>query len=150
MSETVPPEESPSTERLAPGVWVARNDLRFTFTRSQGPGGQAVNKLSTAAQLRVPVDAIRGLDERALRRLRRLAGRRLTADDEIMIQSQESRSQLKNRQRCMERLRSLVLHARVVPKIRKKTKPSRAMIQRRLDAKRRLKEKKSRRRWEGD
>jgi ribosome-associated protein len=137
-----PPSQPDSREELAPGVWVERSDLQFTFTRSGGPGGQAVNKLSTQAQLRLAVKAIRGLSERAARRLRRLAGQRLTKSDELLIQAQTHRSQLDNKRACLDRLRQLIAAAAREPKVRKKTRPTRAMIEKRLAAKRRQAEKK--------
>jgi ribosome-associated protein len=141
-----PLRQSESREELAPGVWVERSEMRFAFTRSGGPGGQAVNKLSTQAQLHVAVTAIQGLGERAARRLRRLAGQRLTRDDELVFQAQTHRSQLDNKRACLDRLRQLVIEAMKEPKVRKKSRPTRAMIERRLAAKRRLAEKKRDRR----
>jgi len=138
--------QSDSREELAPGVGVERSELQFTFVRSGGPGGQAVNKLSTQAQLRVAVGAIEGLSERAARRLRRLAGQRLTKNDELLIQSQTHRSQLDNRRACLDRLRQLVAEAIKEPKPRKKSRPTRAMIEKRLAAKRKQAEKKRERR----
>src|SRR5690606_23893594 len=88
--------QSTSRVEFAPGVSVARSDLRFTFSRSGGPGGQAVNKLSTRAELRVAVDAIEGVDDAAAARLRRLAGKRLNQSDEIVLHAETYRSQLDN------------------------------------------------------
>jgi ribosome-associated protein len=139
-NETPPPSES--SEELGPGIWIERPDLEFTFVRASGPGGQAVNKLSTAAQLRVAVSAIRGLDDAARARLRELAGNRLTRGDEMIFNARASRSQLDNRDACIDRLRRLVRQAAVPPKPRKRKKPTRAMIERRLEAKRRQAEKK--------
>ena len=136
-----------SAETLAPGVWVRQADLHFTAARSGGPGGQAVNKLNTQVQLRLAVEAIEGLSDRARQRLRRLAGQRLTRNDELVIQAQTHRSQLDNKRACLDRLRALAVEAVSEPKPRKKTRPSRAMIRRRLDAKRRQSEKKTRRKW---
>jgi len=142
-----PPREQPdSAETLAPGVTVVRSDLEYRFMRSTGPGGQAVNKISSAAQLRVAVTAIRGLTDAAATRLRQRAGQRLTRSDEILIHSRTHRSQLDNRRACLERLRALVAAAVPEPVPRKAMKPSRAMIRRRLEAKRKLAEKKQRRR----
>jgi ribosome-associated protein len=93
------------------------------------------------------MDAIKGLDDAARRRLRQLAGARLTNDDAIVIHAQNHRSQLDNRRACLERLRELVTEAAKKPKKRRKTRPSRAMIERRLSGKRKKSEKKQRRRW---
>jgi ribosome-associated protein len=139
-------EQPESALELAPGVWIARSDLDFTFSRSSGPGGQAVNKLSTRAQLRVAVGVIQGLDEPAAARLRRLAGKRLTQEDEILLEAQTYRSQLDNKQLAIERLQQLVTAALVRPKVRRKKKPTRAMKEKRLAGKRLQSEKKQSRR----
>ena len=132
--------------RIAPGVWIERGDLHFVFSRSGGPGGQAVNKISTRAQLRVSLSAIRGLPDDAAARLRHLAGRRLTADDELLIAAETFRSQQDNKQACIDRLRGLIAAALVRPKVRKKKKPTRSMIEKRLKGKRMQSEKKQVRR----
>jgi ribosome-associated protein len=127
-------------------VWVEPAKMRFAFTRSSGPGGQAVNKLSTRAQLHLAVCDIVGLDEEAAARLRRLAGQHLTQNDELFFQSDSHRSQLSNKKDCLDRLRDLLVRSLHRPKTRKKTRPSRAMIERRLNEKRQQSEKKQRRR----
>ena len=132
--------------RVVPSVWIERGDLHFAFSRSGGPGGQAVNKISTRAQLRVAVGAIRGLPDDAAARLRHLAGRRLTADDELLIAAETFRSQQDNKWACIERLQALIAAALVRPKVRKKKKPSRSMIEKRLKGKRMQSEKKQVRR----
>jgi len=132
--------------QLAPGVTVASGDARFSFSRSSGPGGQAVNKLSTRAELRVAVEAIVGLSELVRQRLRALAGRRLTGGDEILIAAESERSQLDNRRACVERLRALVAEALAVPKPRRPTKPSRGAVEKRLETKRRRSDTKEKRR----
>jgi ribosome-associated protein len=127
-------------------VWVDSEAVRFAFSRSSGPGGQVVNKLSTKAELRVAVESIVGLSPEALARLRTLAGRRLTKDDELVLVASTTRSQLDNKRACLERLRALVTEAIDVPKPRKATKPSRASVERRLSEKRRASGKKESRR----
>ena len=144
MDESTP--QPADAFEIAPGVWIAPDALDFTFTRSSGPGGQAVNKLATRAQLRVAVADITGLDDPARRRLRRLAGQRLTKDDVLVVQADVHRSQHQNRRECLSRLGELVRRALVKPKVRRRTKPSKAMIERRLDEKRQHSEKKQRRR----
>jgi ribosome-associated protein len=128
---------------LAEGVSIARNRLGWSFSRASGPGGQAVNKLSTRATLRVAIADIRGLPTDAAQRLRQLAGSRLTQDDEIVISAETHRSQLDNKESCVERLAHLVSRAMIRPKVRRKKKPTRSMIEKRLQAKRRQSEKKS-------
>ena len=121
---------------LGPGVTIAAADVAFSFSRSSGPGGQAVNKLCTRAELRVAVEAIVGLSELVRRRLRDLAGHRLNKADEILIVAETERSQLDNRRECVKRLRALVAQALAIPKKRRPTRPSRSSIEKRLETKR--------------
>jgi ribosome-associated protein len=137
---------SGATVELAPGITIDGSALRYSFSRSGGPGGQAVNKLNTRAELRISLSAIRGLSEHAAARLRKLAGARLNRRDEIVLHSDQSRSQRDNREACFDRLCALVRKALVQPKKRKKVKPTRAMIERRLQTKRKRGERKSLRR----
>jgi ribosome-associated protein len=116
------------------------------FSRSSGPGGQAVNKISSKATLRLNLADIRGLSEQAIERLRRLAGSRLTNQDDLLISCETSRSQHDNKAACMERLHQMIAQAQRTPKVRKKVKPSRGMVERRLESKRRAAQKKGLRR----
>lgn len=144
------PDREPGREPpTGPDVWIAPGDLRYSFSRGGGPGGQAVNKLSTRVELRVPVAAIVGLDEAAAARLRGLAGRRLTRDDELVFHAQEHRSQIDNRRAALSRLQALVGEAFKTPKKRRPTRPSRAAVERRLEAKHEHAQKKERRRKTG-
>ena len=122
---------------LAPGVSAAPDALRMQFSRSSGPGGQNVNKLATKAELWLPLTAITGMSPAALERLQRLAGRRLTAAGEIHLVSESERGQEGNKAAILQRLRELIMQAKVEPKIRKKRKVSRAAKARRVDAKKR-------------
>ena len=131
---------------IAPGVTIARDALRLQYARSGGPGGQNVNKVNTKAEIWVPVTAVRGLRDTALRRLRAAAGSRLTKGDEIHLVSESERSQEGNRQDVMDRLREMIVQARVEPKRRRKTKPSAGAKRRRLDSKKRRGEIKAQRR----
>ena len=146
----MPSELPPGVVELAEGVWARPDDLQFTFARSGGPGGQAVNKVSTRAQLRVALASIHGLDEKAIARLVRLAGRRLNLAQELVITSDEHRSQLANRRACLKRLRGLVGEARVGPRPRTPTRPTRSSVERRLKAKRRRSRNKDSRRKPSD
>ena len=125
---------------------AAASALRFQYARSGGPGGQNVNKVNTKAELWVPLNALVGLGERAAGRLRASAGRRLTAAGEIHIASDSERTQEANRAAVMQRLREMLVAALHEPKVRRKTKPSRAAKRRRLEAKRRRSDVKSNRR----
>jgi ribosome-associated protein len=136
----------PGGIELAPGVRVAASALRIQFSRSGGPGGQNVNKVNTKAELWVPLAALAPhLTNRAMVRLEELAGRRLTKDRELHFASETHRSQDWNRQENLERLRELLIRAMAEPKARKKTKPSKAAKQRRLDQKKRRSQIKARR-----
>src|SRR6187399_1856349 len=110
-------------------------DVEINFIRSAGPGGQNVNKVATAAQLRFNVTRYRGLDAAAKQRLRRLAGRRLTDSDDILIVARNHRTQEGNRRDAMERLSELIEAARPPPVPRRATKPTRASKERRLSTK---------------
>lgn len=110
-------------------------DVRLTFVKAAGPGGQNVNKLATAAQLRFNLAGTTVLTEPAKSRLRQLAGRRLTDEDEILILARNHRTQEGNRREAFERLHALIDAARVEPKLRRATKPTRASKERRLAGK---------------
>jgi ribosome-associated protein len=134
IDEPQPPQDG---IELAPGVFAPAGAVRLQYARSGGPGGQNVNKLNTKAELWVRINAIQGLRDAARARLRALAASRLTKSDEIHIASETARSQEANRQAAFDRLRDLIVRAKVEPKVRKKTKPSKAARQRRLEGKRR-------------
>ncbi len=111
-------------------------EYTLSYVRSPGPGGQNVNKVSSACELRFKVAATSMLDEAGKHRLRVLAGRRLTQYDEIVIEAHRHRGQEANRHDAIERLERLIEQARHVPKPRKKTRPTRAAKARRLEGKR--------------
>jgi ribosome-associated protein len=120
--------------RLGPGVTMPGAALRFSAARASGPGGQNVNRRATKVELRVFLDAL-PLTDAVRHRLRRLAGSRVTSEGELLIVSQVGRTQLENRHRCLAELRELIAAARRPPKVRKKTRPSRGSVERRLEAK---------------
>lgn len=138
------PDEHDAVLRLAPSVRIQRSAIRFEHARSSGPGGQNVNKRATKAVLRVSLNEIHAPPP-VLKRLAALAGRRLNAAGEIVIEAEEHRSQQRNKDACLERLRLLALQAAARPKPRIATKPSRGSVQRRLDTKKQRGETKARR-----
>ena len=135
---------------LAPGITIPPAALRWQFARSSGPGGQNVNKVNTKAELWIPLDSLTGLSERATGRLRTILGKRLTIADEVHIAADTKRTQEGNRLEALRRLRDLLIKAMHEPKPRRKTRPSAASRQRRLDSKRRRSQIKSNRGGIGD
>jgi len=121
--------------RLAPNIEVADSAVTFTQIAGGGPGGQHANKTASRVDLRVAVAAI-PLHPEAQVRLAALAGERLTAEGELLLSCDETRSARQNRALVVERLCELVLAALVRPKARKRTKRSRGSIERRLEGKR--------------
>lgn len=129
---------------LARGVRVEMSCLEFTFLGSRGPGGQNVNRRATRARLRVALDDL-PLSAGARKRIEAIAKHALTESGELVIERDETRSQGRNREACLEQLREYVRKAIVVPKARKKTKPSKRANQKRIDEKKRRGETKRRR-----
>ena len=117
------------------GLEIPDSDLDVAFIRSAGPGGQNVNKVASAVQLRFALDRNATLRDDVKARLRALAGQRATDAGEILIVARESRSQEHNRRAAEERLLDLIRRALVAPKKRHATKPTRASKERRLEGK---------------
>ena len=120
---------------MSGAVVIPDSDLAVSFVRSAGPGGQNVNKVATAAQLRFDLERTAVLDERAKARLRALAGQRLTAAGEILIIARNHRTQEGNRREALSRLHELIERALRAPKPRRATRPTRASNERRLAGK---------------
>ena len=136
---------------IAPGVVIQDSELSFAFVRASGPGGQNVNKVSSAVQLRFDLAGSGALSEPAKNRLRALAGRRVTDDGALLIIARNQRSQDHNRREALERLTDLVRRALIAPKARRATKPTRASKERRLESKvrqRRTKQGRKAVRWD--
>jgi ribosome-associated protein len=121
--------------QATPTITIPEQELEERFIRASGPGGQNVNKVSSAVQLRFNVAVSPSLPEVVKQRLVRLAGRRMTDDGVLLIEASRFRSQERNREDARERLAALVAQAAVAPKPRRPTKPSLGAKQRRLAAK---------------
>ncbi len=132
-----------------PDIHIPEDELQFQFKLASGPGGQNVNKVATAAELRFDVARSPALPDAVRARLRTLAGSRVNQNGELLITARRFRSQERNRQDAIERLVALIQHAATAPKPRVKTRPSRAAKQRRMDEKRRVGAKKQGRRASG-
>jgi ribosome-associated protein len=122
--------------RVAPGIALAEDEIKLTFIRASGPGGQNVNKVATAVQLRFDVAHSPSLPAPVRDRLRALAGNRMSRDGMLIITSRRFRSQDQNRRDALGRLVTLVRSAAHPPRPRRPTRPTRASRLRRLEAKR--------------
>lgn len=121
--------------RITGNIFIDESEITEEFIRASGPGGQHVNKASTAVQIRFNVDSSPGLGPEVKARLKALAGQRLTSGGDIVITSRESRSREQNRQDALDRLVELIGKAALRPKARRKTKPTKGSKERRLKEK---------------
>jgi ribosome-associated protein len=121
--------------RITDTISIDESEIEESFVRSSGPGGQNVNKLSTAVQLRFDVRHSPSLPNDVAIRLMRLAGRRMTKEGVLVLIAQQHRTQERNRAEAMDRLIDLIKQAAVAPKPRRKTKPTKASRERRIEGK---------------
>ena len=121
--------------RVTAHISIDEREIQESFVRASGPGGQNVNKLSTAVQLRFDVRGSPSLPTEVRARLERLAGARLTRDGVLVITAQSHRTQGRNRPDALDRLVALIRRAAVVPRTRRPTKPTKASRERRIESK---------------
>ena len=135
--------------RITDTIALDEGEVEERFVRASGPGGQNVNKVSSAVELRFDV-ANSSLPDEVKARLTALAGSRITADGVLLIDSREHRTQAQNREAARARLVALIQHAARRPKTRRPTKPGRAAHEKRLESKKRRSDVKSSRRARGE
>src|SRR5215210_6305263 len=120
---------------VTPALAIDESELSERFVRASGPGGQNVNKVATAVELRFDVAHSTAFDNDVKERLRRLAGSRMTADGVLVIDARRHRTQPQNRADARERLADLVRQALVKPRNRRRTRPTKGSVERRIEAK---------------
>lgn len=130
---------------VSPTLTIEDSELEERFVRASGPGGQNVNKVATAVELRFDAANSPKISDDVRERLRVIAGTRMTADGVLVIDARRHRTQAQNREDARARLADLLRQALVKPKRRRKTKPSKASVEKRVQSKKRRAETKRRR-----
>jgi len=129
--------------RITQTIAIDESELHESYIRASGPGGQNVNKVATAVQLRFDAARSPAISAAVLQRLARLAGRRMTVAGEIVITARRFRTRERNREDALERLIALIRKAATSPRTRRATRPSKASVERRLESKQRRSRTKS-------
>jgi ribosome-associated protein len=135
---------------MPPNIRITDDELTFTFVRSSGPGGQNVNKVNSKAVLRWNALASPGVPPAVRERFVSRFGARLTEGGDLVLTSQRFRDQSRNEADCVEKLRAMLATVAHPPKRRRKTKPTRASVERRKQQKRETSHKKQGRQWRGE
>lgn len=120
---------------ITPHITLNDSEINFTYIRAPGPGGQNVNKVASAVQLRFNALKSTSLPDDTRQRLLKLMGRKITSQGELIIKATRHRTQERNKQDALERLQCIIQRAAIAPKKRKKTKPTKTSIEKRLTAK---------------
>ncbi len=136
--------------QVTPDIAIPESEISERFVRASGPGGQNVNKVSTAVELRFDPSQSAAITSDVRDRLRTLAGSRMTADGVLVIDARRHRTQAQNREDARERLAELVRQALVKPRRRRATKPGKGAVERRIETKKRRSETKRARGRTGD
>ena len=131
--------------RVTPEIAIDDSEIDERFVRASGPGGQNVNKVATAVELRFDALHSPALTDEVRERLRTIAGSRMTAEGILVVDARRHRTQAQNREDARERLADLLRRALIKPKRRRKTRPTRQSVEHRLQSKRRHSETKQRR-----
>jgi len=119
---------------IAPNIRLSDHEVEFNATLAQGPGGQNVNKVNTAIQLRFDINTS-SLPREVKQRLLRMADTRISNEGVLVIKAKEERSQLRNKEEALERLKAIIRQALVIPKKRIATRPKKSAVRKRLDSK---------------
>ena len=123
--------------KITDKIYINEDDVEVRFIRSPGPGGQHVNKVESAVQIRFDANFFQALDMSMFDRLKKLSGQRMNSEGVVIMTANSTRSQIRNREEVMVRLVELLKKAATIPKLRKKTRPTFASKTKRIEGKKR-------------